>query len=636
MKKDKRKETAAPVLDGKLIEYVQPRGGITFKDSNYITTGDGYVRVLHVYQLPKNLDDFWLDSIFNIPDTIATIDISTRDTNEVKKNINRSLKEEFSREHSAKDYMELYDARQRQDELKSMLDELSSMGEIVKMLDFRIFVKGRNLIELEDRTDQIMKTLEGDQYMATTLLNEGKREWESLFESYNTQHSKPFYMAAHPLLTELLAIGYPFDYSELLDENGAFLGFTPVEGIVVFNQFERSSSRKHYNGLTCGDMGSGKSTLLKKLFKQNAAIGNYIRTFDVTGEFEGLTREFGGKIIKCSGEEGILNPLEILQAGDTDSESYANHLSKVTTFFKCIVPSADDDILVNLRNCLGELYHEMNLDPAPGRKITGLNASKYPTFSDLLFFLDKKIEELKHRKPESDVDLELLKVQAGRLLNLRDQVKDIVKNYGNLFDGHTSVDNIVDEKIVTFDISTIKNLGNIFVAQMFNMVSLCWDNAIKNGETMKDMWEKGEIKTEDVTGFLILVDESHRWVNTSMPMILDLLIKYLREARKYFAGIMFASQSVRDFMPEGTADPNADKIKALFELTQYKFMFRQDSSTLPLLNNIFNNALTFSQIEQIPYLDTGETILSISGDRSIRFSVWLSEEYEEGLFSGGR
>ena len=170
---------------------------------------------------------------------------------------------------------------------------------------------------------------------------------------------------------------------------------------------------------------------------------------------------------------------------------------------------------------------------------------------------------------------------------------------------------------------------------MFNMVSLCWDNAINNGKIMKDKFESGELSAGDVTKFLILIDESHRWVNTKMPMILDLLIKYLREARKYFAGITFASQSVRDFMPEGTGSENLNLIKTLFELTQYKFMFRQDSSTVKLLNEVFNNALTYSQIEQIPYLNTGESILSISGDRSLRFMVWLSKEYEERLFSGG-
>jgi hypothetical protein len=237
---------------------------------------------------------------------------------------------------------------------------------------------------------------------------------------------------------------------------------------------------------------------------------------------------------------------------------------------------------------------------------------------------------------QGGVDLDVDSKKANRLAEIREAVLNIVRNYGVMFDGHTSVDNIIDEKIVTFDISSIKDLGNIFVAQMFNMVSLCWDNAVANGQTMKRMWEAGDIDIEGVTDFLILIDESHRWVNTSMPMILDLLIKYLREARKYFAGITFASQSVRDYMSQGENSPHVDLIRTLFELTQYKFMFRQDSSTLPFLNQIFNNALTFDQIEQIPYLDTGETILSIAGDRSIRFTVWLSKEYEEKLFAGGR
>lgn len=636
LRKKKDRAKLVETLDERLFEYIQPRGGITFREPNVITAGDGYVRILHVYQLPKNLEDFWLDNIFSVPDAISTMDISTRNNAEVKKNINRSLKEEMSRIYSAKDYMELYDAQQRKNELENMLHELSAMGEILKMVDFRIFVKGRNLIDLDDRCETILKNLESDSYMATTLLNEGKREWMSLFEPYAIQHSRPCAMDALTLLTEQIAIGYPFDYSELIDDYGTLIGFTPVDGVVVFSEFTKTKSRKHYNSLVCGDMGSGKSTYLKKRFKANAAEGNYIRTFDVTGEFEGLTKEFGGKIIRCSGEEGMLNPLEILRAGDDDSASYTRHIAKVSTFFRCILPSIDDNTILLLENCLREFYESWELVPKEGREITGLPARKYPAFSDLLSYLDKEIDTLRIASPAGDVDLDLIRKQARGLAEIREAVRNIVQNYGVMFDGHTSVDNIIDEKIVTFDISGIKDLGNIFVAQMFNMVSLCWDNAVANGQIMKRLWEEGDIDIEDVTKFLILIDESHRWVNTSMPMILDLLIKYLREARKYFAGITFASQSVRDFMPQGDNSPHVDLIRTLFELTQYKFMFRQDSSTLPLLNKVFGNALTFAQIEQIPYLDTGETILSIAGDRSIRFSVWLSKEYEERLFAGGR
>lgn len=634
--RNKKKKELEAAVDSRLFEYIQPAGGITFKEPNYIITGDGYIRCLHLYQLPKILDDFWLDKIFGIEDAVAMMDIRAKDSAEVKKNINRSLKEEFARANTAKDYMELYDARLRQQELQDMYDELTSMGEVVKEVDIRLYVSGRNLVELDERCEQIIKDLEADSYMTATMLNEGKREWQAMFEPFQVQHSKPFSMKAHPLMTEQIAIGDPYCYSELIDENGDLIGFTPVGGVVVFDEFTKTAARKHYNSLVCGDMGSGKSTYLKKRFKANACKGNFIRTFDVTGEFEGLTKEFGGKIIKCNGEDGILNPLEILRAGEDEFVSYSKHIAKVSTFFKCVVPSATDSMLISLENYLREFYKKFDLIPEEGRQITGLPARRYPIFSDFLEFLQEEIEKEKTRETSGAVDEALAQSKAISLSEIEEAVRTICLNYGRMFDGYTSVDNLIDEKIVTFDISDIKDLGDIFVAQMFNMVSLCWDNAVGNGTVMKRMWEEGEIDIRDVSCFLILIDESHRWVNTSMPKILQLLISYLREARKYFAGITFASQSVRDYMPQGEGDKYVDLIRTLFELTQYKFMFRQDSSTLPLLNDIFGNALSFSQIDQIPYLDIGDTILSISGDRSIKFKVWLSKEYEEKLFAGGR
>ena len=88
-------------------------------------------------------------------------------------------------------------------------------------------------------------------------------------------------------------------------------------------------------------------------------------------------------------------------------------------------------------------------------------------------------------------------------------------------------------------------------------------------------------------------------------------------------------------MPESKAE-NVEKIKHLFELSQYKFMFQQDSSVKEHLKKTFSFSLTDSQIDRIPFLEVGETILSITGDESIEFSVWLSKDYEEGLFAGGK
>ena len=142
-------------------------------------------------------------------------------------------------------------------------------------------------------------------------------------------------------------------------------------------------------------MGSGKSTHLKKLFKHSASIGNYIRVFDVSGEFASLTNEFGGKIIRCSGREGMLNPLEILRAGENDEVSYANHISKLQTFFKCIIPSMDDILRQELANQLRSFYAAYNLTPENDNQVTGRAAVDYPILTDFKNYLIQMINKIK-------------------------------------------------------------------------------------------------------------------------------------------------------------------------------------------------------------------------------------------------
>lgn len=633
----KKKSSAKIEVDKALFEQLQPHGGITFKEPAHFIMGDGYVRCLHIYELPNSLPTFWLTRLFAVPDSICSFDVTTKDINEVKKNINKSITEENARAYASKNYVELYDAEKRREELKQLFDELSRMGEVIKVCDFRIFVKAQTLRELEEKCADIFKSLEADGYKTTTLLNEQKTEWQSFYEAYHTTHQRPFTMKGLALTTEQLATGYPFNHSELLDEQGTLLGFSETGGAVIFDEFAKTAKRKHYNSVVCGDMGSGKSTLLKKRFKHNASMGNYIRTFDVSGEFTALTREFGGKIIRCNGSEGMLNPLEILKSGEDDYTSYANHISKLQAFFRCIVPSMSDHLLQELSNQLREFYDGFNLVPNDENIITGLEASEYPTLSDFREYLEGYIGFISEKDAAAQTNVETsLNVEKAKNLNvILAAVDNLCKNFGNMFDGQTTINDLASEKIVTFDISAIKDLGNIFTAQMQNLVSLCWDNAVTNGLEQKERWESGEVKSEDITKFLILIDESHRWVNTSMGMILDMVIRYMREARKYFAGITLASQSVRDFMPEVNAQ-GVDKIRMLFEMSQYKFMFKQDSAAKEHIRNIFGEGMTYSQVEQIPFLEIGETILSIAGDKSLKFKVWLSKEYEEPLFKGGR
>ena len=98
--------------DPYLLERIQPQGGILFKDPKYITLGSGYEACIHVYEFPHNIDDFWLAKTCNINDTVVTVDVSTDNVIEVKKNINKSMKEQHYRYMEANDFQEQYDARQ--------------------------------------------------------------------------------------------------------------------------------------------------------------------------------------------------------------------------------------------------------------------------------------------------------------------------------------------------------------------------------------------------------------------------------------------------------------------------------------------------------------------------------------------
>lgn len=79
-----------------LLNEIQPQGGVKFEE-NKIVKGDGYEACLYVYAFPTEVDNFWLNSIVNIENTITTIDIATESKENVIKKIDKALDEQNSR-----------------------------------------------------------------------------------------------------------------------------------------------------------------------------------------------------------------------------------------------------------------------------------------------------------------------------------------------------------------------------------------------------------------------------------------------------------------------------------------------------------------------------------------------------------
>lgn len=635
MKKDEKEVSE---IDIELIKKIQPQGGIKFDDDLYVKTGDGYEACLHVMEYPEEMEDFWLAPMTNIEGTVAMVDISTDDVEEVKKNLNRSMKEQNSRYRNATDYTDELDAETKFQKMDQMMREIQKLNEIIKIIDVRIYVADRTWIGLEEKIKNIKVKLDNSGYKVFINMNETKNDWLAMHNTYRFQQKERTAVEGQSYQSNALAGGYPFHFSQLEDPRGGYYGYTPTGGNFIWDMFYKTKMRSYYNSVVMGTMGSGKSTLLKKMMEDEIIKGHFVRVFDVTGEFIPLAKNLGGKILKPDGSgSDIQNPLQILRASDSEQLNFARHTTRLSTFYKSLEPSADQKEITNFINVMRDFYEERGLIPTINGKenrISDLSSESYPIFGDVLTFLDEQISKISARE-YGDAELVMAQDNLKRLNNIRENIVYIINNFGTMFNGHSSIDNILDEQLVVIDISALKDMpSNVFAAQMTTLMALCWDNMITNGKVMKEKYESGRIGIEDVVDFLILIDESHRWINTANEKILEDIITYEREARKYFGGICMASQSIRDFVPEGSTDKAFNMLKTIFELTQYKFVFHQDNNAKDILKNIFGGVFTSTQLNRIPMLEMGDTIVNLSSAQTMEVHIHLTDE-EAAIFSGG-
>ena len=233
------------------------------------------------------------------------------------------------------------------------------------------------------------------------------------------------------------------------------------------------------------------------------------------------------------------------------------------------------------------------------------------------------------------INPQIPKTKIERLDSIILNIESIVRDYKNLFDGHSTVDDITNKPILSFDLRNLTQFDvRVFNAQVFNILTLLWNNALVQGRKEKALYDNKTKSFNECIKYMILIDEAHRIINSNNPTAVEYLIGFQREARKYFGGLIFATQSIRDIAPSNLNNEMFEKIKTMFDLTQYKFIMQQDSNALDTLSNVFNGQLSDSELSSIPRLEQGNCILSINGLGNISFSIEASSEELE-LFKGG-
>lgn len=625
------------------ISKIQPQGGITF-DDNHMITGDGYVACLTVHTYPKDPNILWLVELMNNDFTVGTVDVGTDNSTMLRGQMDRSLQELSDRAHRANKATQASDAQAEYQELLDYANQINQGAEVPKKIVSRIFVYGSTLEQLEERVSNLRDRLKGVGYEASVYLFIQDKEFKSLEHNLSDQQKELTKVRPQPVPALTFGMGAPFNHQSLSDPRGIPLGITSTGGAFILDQFRSTNTRRSFNMMVLGKMGAGKSTFLKMVEEGSFARNMYVRAIDKTKEYDALVRSQGGNIINLDGSEGMINPLEVMATvTDTSGQiidelgSFAQHINKVSTQFRMINNNElDSSDVGEFETFLTLFYIAIGLLPANFNdhpetvKITGLDPLSYPTFTEFSDWLDKNVTQDFLDRQHATV------ARRESIERMELSIKRMISNYKRMFDGHSTVTNLAEEKIVVFDTSSVSQMNkNVYQAQLFSALSLIWTHALRNGRKQNYLLEKGQITRTDVEYFNVILDECHNIINAENIFAVDYVKNFEREMRKFNAGVIFATQSPQEMVPDHVETAALSALKTVFELTQYKVTMLMDPAQINKMRQLLGDSLTESDFSQITALHAGQAIVNTGGRETYTVNFTPNARQLE-LFHGGQ
>lgn len=570
-----------------LNAVIQPEK-ITFSN-NYFKVNEKYVTSIVATDFPSFINDLLLANYCNrFPNTIVTLDVnSTRE--EMIRHLKNSLSELSSRDAIPQNYSDRIDNANQLQELQQLYVNLTRGDEKIITCTLRFYLSADSFDDLNNLAENIKTELDNIGIKVQCDTNNMKYQFQSLCNVADDIQT-PF------PLHDTFKKQYPFYFQSHIDENSYLFGDTATGGIALLNNFLNSprNGRDSYDALILGSKGAGKTVTLKSMLQSNVILGNKVMVLDVENEYRKMAELLGGQVIDMN-NKSIINVLQLSMTIDNDAEddvqidniyatNFASEISRIRIFFSICFPDITKEQLADLTEHLCSLYDMYGITKTTD--LTQLSPKEFPTLSEFYEYLKDKDGELARA------------------------IKSIcVGTFAELFNGHTTID-ISNNNFIVFNVKTITEMETeICNALLFNILMIMWAEITKNREYNNYIKDK-----RDMRYIACLIDEAHRFINTKNMQVTEFIEKLLRRARKYFAGLWFATQSINDFNVSATTD-NSEKIKTIFSLCQYKMLMKQPNDVIETLKLFFGSQFTDSELASLPHFIAGNMLFSITSGR---------------------
>ena len=586
---------------------VAPKG-LHFRSSDFIIS-DKYATILTVVSYPEFIGPGYLASLTSMSGIKVVIKHIPLPFSVISKMLNKEIADLKTRYQQENDKTIQERIRQDYESLEYFISQLAATQSKIYDFQMHIMVTADSEEELINKKLQVKNYLEAMEMRAFPLRFEQEQVLKSILPIYGKQDIEN--RIGTPIPAPTIAAMYPFIFDSIKDPGlSTLLGVDFSGGVILFNQFlfqiKKEHNRNNANLIILGTSGSGKSTAAKLMVRSHIRNDNQIVIIDPEGEFEEMTKMYGGDFIDLGkgGEFGMINPLEVVV--DADDEEIAQGLGytvltrtiqTIKAFLKYYDPSVTEDVINMFSEILQDTYKRFGIDF--NSDFTKFKSEDYPTFKDVYATIKGKLLSMTEKTHERDI-LEMLELK----------IRPIIKELKYYFDGHTTISPQSD--FIVFNVKEMMNSDtNIRNALFFNVLKYAWGLTLNR-----------EINT------ILMVDEAHVLLSGNNTLGADFLAQVQRRARKYNTGTIIITQQPSDFSDPGVITQG----KAIFDNASYYLVMGLKKQAVDDLAKLID--LNDNEKNAIKKFSQGEALF-VCGSRRMQINVIATEQELDSFGSGG-
>ena len=582
--------------------------GLEFKPSSFVIS-DKYACILTVISYPKYINPGFLADITNISGNKIVIKHIPMQFSVISKMINKEISDLKQRFQEENDKTNQERIRQDYESLEQFISMLATSQSKIYDFQMHIMITANSEEELTAKKVQLKNYLSALEMNAIPLRFEQEKVLKSIIPIFPKQDIED--RIGTPIPAPTIAAMYPFIFDSIKDPGlSALLGVDFSGGVILFNQFlyqiKKEHNRNNANMIMLGTSGSGKSTAAKMLLRTNIRNGHKIVVIDPEGEFEDMTKTFGGDFIDLGkgGEYGMINPLEVIMDADEDEVKQGlgytvltRTLQTVKAFIKYYSPNIEEDVLTLFSEVVLDTYKRfgINFDT----DFSTFTPKDYPTFKDVYATIKGRLNAMPEKTHEKDI-MERLEIK----------IRAIVKELKYYFDGYTTIS--PQSEFIVFNIREIMNADiNVRNALFFNILKYAWGLTLEKDKNT-----------------ILMVDEAHVLLSGSNTLGADFLAQIQRRARKYNTGTIIITQQPSDFCDPAVITQG----KAIFDNSSYYLVMGLRKQAVEDLSKLID--LNENEKDSIKKYNQGEALF-VCGSRRMRINIIVNEKELDSFGDGG-